>query len=187
MKKRYLAILITLGILCLTTLIISLVFKSKIGNFFDYTLLDCVNLIATLIIGFVFTYTISVSLQVESKKNEVFEECLSSASENARNIITYIENNSNQIITNEIRMHILSMFNVLSVDIGTFTSLYKNTEPLSKEQKELLQRRKDFNNALTGDALLIGKTITAQYINKNIKAFYYLQNSFFKCKLQLSK
>lgn len=68
MKKRYIAILITLVFLCLGTLILSLIFKDNIKNFFDYTLLDCVNLVSTLIIGFVFTYTISVSLQAESKK-----------------------------------------------------------------------------------------------------------------------
>lgn len=187
MKKRYIAILIALGLLCLTTFILSLIFKDNIKNFFDYTLLDCVNLLATLIIGFVFTYTISVSLQAESKKNQIFEECLSSASENARNIITYLEENTNKTITNEIRMHILSMFQVVSADISTYIQLCKNNNQLTAAQKELLQKRKDFNNFLTGDALAINKILSEQYLYKNLKAFYNFQNCIFKCKLELSK
>ena len=187
MKKRYIAILITLGSLCLGTLILSLIFKDNINNFFDYTLLDCVNLVATLIIGFVFTYTISVSLQAESKKNEILQECLSSVSENARNIIKYLEEYNNKIITNEIRMHILSMFQVLSADIATYIQFCKNKKQLTIAQNELAQKRKDFNNILTGDSLAINKLITEQYLYKNIKAFYNLQNCIFKCRLELSK
>lgn len=186
MKKRYIAILITLGFLCLGTLILSLIFKDNIKNFFDYTLLDCVNIVSTLIIGFVFTYTISVSLQAESKKNEIFQECLSSASENARKIIIYLEENSNKTITNEIRMHILTMFQVLSADIATYIKLCPNKNQLTAVQNELLQKRKDFNNFLTGDALAINKLITEKYLYKNIKAFYNLQNCIFKCKLELN-
>ena len=84
-------------------------------------------------------------------------------------------------------MHILSMFQVLSADIATYIQLCKNKKQLTIAQNELLQKRKDFNNILTGDSLAINKLITEQYLYKNIKAFYNLQNCIFKCRLELSK
>ena len=133
MRKKYTLILISLGILCFGTLLISFIYRNRITSFFDFSLLDCVNFLATMIIGFIFSYTISVSLQSETKKNTIYEESLSAASETARKIITYLENNSNKTITLEMRMHILAMFQILSADIGTYTLLSKNNNTLTKE------------------------------------------------------
>lgn len=187
MRKNYILILFSLGVLCIGTLIISLIWKDEISSFFDFSLLDCVNFLATMIIGVAFSYTISVSLQAETKKNTIYEESLSAASETARNIITYLENNSNKVITPEMRIHILAMFQILSADIGTYTLMCKNNNTLTNEQSELLKKRKNFNHVLTGDGLIVGKKVSEKYIYQNIKAFYDMQNCFFKCKLQLSK
>ena len=186
LQRRYkiiFCILLFLFVILFTIIIINI---TKLNNLLSFTLLDIFDFIVTTIIGFFFTYIVSVSLQKESKQNEIFEECLNNINEDSKKLVNYIENCCNQEISNNIRAHILVMDGILTADVFAFKKFCENKKKISENDlKQLLKTRMNFHVIITGDFLVIGKHISLPYLQKSLQYYYELQQHSLNLKLKL--
>ena len=186
MQPKYKIIIYALLGILLVGIVLILFNIKKIDNFFSFSLLDLLNLLTTMIIGFFFTYIVSVSLQRETKENEVFEELLSNINEDAKKLVDILEEHCNQQISEDLRAHVLVMDGILTADVFAFRKLcIKNQKFSENDFSEIIKTRRDFHVVLTGDYLGEGKKVSLPYLQKTLQYYYELQQHIFNFKLKM--
>lgn len=188
MRKSFKVIIIFISIVLFLG-IISICFNfNKIDcSLFQFSIIDAMSLLTSIIIGFGLTYLISVSFSKESKKNEIIEESLSAIKDDFTYLMQQLIKNRNLKIDENCRFYFLVLSKNTDKDIHILQDLCSNNKYMEQSILELLKSRGDFNYIVTGDNLVAGAVITDDFIEKCSEQYYLIKQNIFQCKVQLYK
>lgn len=155
------------------------------NSLFEFSIIDVLSFLTSVIIGFGLTYLISVSFSRESKTNEIIEESLVMIKEDFAHLMQYLMNGRNKKITESVRFHILFASKNTDKDISILKDMCEKKDFMHKPLKALLRARCDFNYIITGDNLIENQLICDSFIEKVSEQYYIIKQSIFQCKIGL--
>lgn len=155
-------------------------------SLFDFSIIDVMALLTSVVIGFGLTYLISVSLSKESKRNEIAIEIINAIKDDFAFIMQQLVKRRNIIIDNNIRSYFLLLSKNTDKDIAILKEIYeKNSYPKKIALDNLLIQRSNFNYILTGDDLVADVAISEQFVDECAKKYYLIKQALFQCKFEI--
>ena len=186
MRKSFKIVLVSLiSILMIGSVFILCNLKYVKKSLFDFSIVEVMSLLTSVIIGFGLTYLVSVSFSRESKKNEVIEESLKDIKDDYGHLMQQFIKNRNTKITDNFRNYILMILKNIDKDISILVKLCKDKPQMKKPIKDMIKKRSDFNYAATGDLFSTGLILKDSYLDKCTEKYYLIKQALTQCKLEL--
>ena len=185
--RRSFKIVLGLLLVVLITGAIFIVFNIKQLNcsLFNFSIIDVMSLLTSVIIGFGLTYLISISFSKENKKNEIIEESLKDIKEDYAHLMQQLMKYRNIKVSDNFRKYILVVLKNIDKDISILMRLCSDKNHMKKSINNLIKKRSDFNYIVTGDMFLVGLEINDSYLEKCSEKYYLIKQSISQCKLEL--
>ena len=161
----------------------------NIGNIkcslFDFSIIDAMSLLTSVIIGFGLTYLVSISFSKESKKNEIIEEALKDIKDDYGHLMQQFIRMRNNNVTDNFRSYILIFLKNIDKDILILRNLCSDKKYMGAYIKKLINNRADFNYVATGDGFTSGQSVTDVFIEQCSEKYYLVKQTISQCKLEL--
>lgn len=174
-----------LAVLITGTVAIVLNIEQLNCSLFDFSIIEVMSLLTSVIIGFGLTYLISISFSKESKKNEIIEESLQDIKEDYTHLMQQLMKYRNTKVSDNFRKYILIVLKNIDKDISILMRLCSDKNHMKKSITNLIKKRSDFNYIVTGDMFSIGLEINDLYLEKCSERYYLIKQSITQCKLEL--
>lgn len=188
MRRSFIVISFFISLILVTGGVLILVHRNQVKCFlYNFSIIEVMALLTSIVIGFGLTYLISVSLAKESKKNEVATEILSAIKDDFAFIMQQLVKNLNRNINDNIRSYFLLLSKNTDKDLSILNEIYeKNSYLKNTSLKELLKLRSDFNYILTGDNLISGITISEKFVEECSEKYYLVKQAIFRCRFEIN-
>jgi hypothetical protein len=181
-KDAYIAGSIISGIL-LAAAIAILCNIDKFGTaFFQFTLMDSVNLLVSIVIGFYVTYSISVSFQNQFKKNEIIVDALDMLHTDLSALMNKLQTIDGQPLTQVDMNRVTLFFRIARNDLKIAIDLCGKKSFVSKELSDIQIGISELNQSVTDKDFYLGSTLSEVYHTNCIEKYYKLKNHIFQCK-----
>lgn len=175
-------ILFAIYAVCLTT---AFFIKGQMRTvLFNFTIIDVMSLLTSVVIGFVLAYFISVSLPKENKKNEIIEESLKAIKDDFSYLMQQFFKSRNLEINENFRSYILILTKNIDKDIFILVQLCSE-KSMENYLENLLNYRRNFNYVATGDDLIVGNKLSDSFIESCSEKYYLIKQTLFQCKIEL--
>lgn len=180
---------IVLGLLFLVLAAGTLFIVFNIGRLncalFNFSVIDIMSLLTSVIIGFGLTYLISVSFSRESKKNEIIEESLKDIRDDYSHLMHEFMRHRNCEVTENFRNYVLIVLKNIDREIAILKNLCIERTNMNKPIGRLIKIRFDFSFIASGDNLSTGNVISDSFIKHCSEKYYLTKQSISQCKLEL--
>lgn len=185
MRKSFKIIIFLLSLVLIIGAVFSLINIKHNNSLFNFSIIEVMSLLTSVIIGFGLTYLVSITFSKESKKNEIIEESLRDIKDDYNYLMQQFMKNRNNEITENFRNYVLIILKNIDKDISILMKLCSDKSHMKKSIKDLIKRRSDFNYISTGDMFSVGLKINDVYLEKCSEKYYFIKQTLSQCKLEL--
>lgn len=180
-KRPLIIISVIFTIICI---IITCIFFKKIeSSFFSFSLVDICNLLITVIIGFAFTYFVTIEFQCETRKIDFTLNFFSMLENKMSDLIAFIGNDKKKPITKEFREIVLFKAKIIDADFSLCSNFPAKLN--LPEITSIISARRNFSRAITGDWLVVNGKKKRSDINECINAYSQIQRCITEYKTSL--
>lgn len=184
-KSFYVVLALLLAVMVAGIVFILMNLKHITCSLFDFSIIDVMSLLTSVIIGFGLTYLVSVSFSKESKKNEIIEESLTAIKDDFAYIMQQFMKLRNNMVTDNFRSFMLLVLKNVDKDIAILMRLCAKRNNMKQPVKALIKQRSDFNYLATGDNLTTGQVLSDTFIEECSKKYYLIKQTISQCKVEL--
>jgi len=150
--------------------------------FFQFSLLDCVNALISVVIGFYITYSISISFQNQFKKNEIIVDALDMLHADLSELMKKLQKIDGNPLTQVDMNRVTLFFRIARNDLKIAINLCEGKSLVSKELSGIQKGISELDKAVTNDDFYLGNKLSETYHTNCIEKYYTLKNHIFQCK-----